>query len=116
MTDMNRRETGSRYEKQAAVFLEQKGYEILEMNFRCRRGEIDLVARDGEYLVFVEGKYRADLRCGRPAEAVTPAKIQRIRTAALYYLTVRCGGRELPCRFDVVEILGGHVNHIKNAF
>ena len=83
MTDMNRRETGSRYEKQAAVFLEQKGYEILEMNFRCRRGEIDLVARDGEYLVFVEVKYRADLRCGRPAEAVTPAKIQRIRTAAL---------------------------------
>ena len=63
---MNRRETGSRYEKQAAVFLEQKGYEILEMNFRCRRGEIDLVARDGEYLVFVEVKYRADLRCGRP--------------------------------------------------
>ena len=62
MTDMNRRETGSRYEKQAAVYLEQKGYEILEMNFRCRRGEIDLVARDGEYLVFVEVKYRADLR------------------------------------------------------
>ena len=60
----NKRMEGSRYEKLAARYLEQKGMDILELNYRCRTGEIDIIARDGEYLVFVEVKYRKTKRAG----------------------------------------------------
>lgn len=56
----NRRRTGADYEKAAGYYLEQLGYEVLQYNYRCRSGEIDIVARDGEYLVFCEVKYRSD--------------------------------------------------------
>lgn len=60
---------GTAYEKLAGAYLEQQGYEILEYNYRCRMGEIDIVARQGGYLVFVEVKYRADNTAGNPLEA-----------------------------------------------
>ncbi len=55
----NKRQTGAAYEEQAARFLLEQGYQILERNYRCRQGEIDVIARDGSYLVFVEVKYRS---------------------------------------------------------
>lgn len=111
----NKRKTGSRYEDMAAAFLKGRGYEILERNYHDRGGEIDLVARDGEYLVFVEVKYRKNARNGYPEEAVGPLKQKHIRHTAQYYL-YHHDLKEIPCRFDVVSILGEEIRLIKNAF
>lgn len=112
----NNRETGSRHELQAAACLTEQGYVILEKNYRCRTGEIDLIARDGSYLVFAEVKYRKDGGSGDPAEAVDLKKRQRIIGAARYYLLTHGYGDDIPCRFDVIAILGGEVRLIKDAF
>ena len=101
---MNKRKTGTEYEELAARWLTGKGFEILEKNYRCRIGEIDLIARDGRYLVFVEVKYRAGEKAGDPSEAVN------------WYLRQKRIPEDMPCRFDVVSILGSEIYHIKNAF
>lgn len=112
----NKRELGSRYEKQAAAFLEQKGLRILERNFYCRSGEIDLIAREGRYLVFVEVKYRHTQESGWACAAVDRRKQRAISRTAQFYL-VRYGyGMDTPCRFDVVAIDGGKLQWIRNAF
>ena len=86
-------------------------------NFYSRLGEIDLIARDGRYLVFVEVKYRKNSACGTPLEAVTEGKQRRICRTALYYCSKKGYEDSVPCRFDVVAIEGEHgVRHIKNAF
>ncbi len=107
---------GTAYEKLAGVYLEQQGYEILEYNFRCRQGEIDIIARDGRYLVFVEVKYRADNAAGNPLEAVTAAKQRTISKVASYYCLTHGYGTYTPCRFDVAAILGEQIKVIQNAF
>ena len=112
----NKRETGSRHEEQAAAYLTGRGYRILEQNYRCRLGELDLIARDGRYLVFIEVKYRSSGRSGDPAEAVNPAKQGRIIRTARYYLMKQGYGTETPCRFDVVSILGDEIRLIRDAF
>ena len=75
----NKRAVGSRYEEETAAFLQKNGYRILEKNFRDRRGEIDLIAKDGRTLVFVEVKYRKNVRNGYPEEAVDTRKQKKIR-------------------------------------
>ena len=95
----NNRETGSYYERMAGVYLTEKGYEILEYNYRCR----------------LEVKYRADDRKGTPAEAVDYAKQRVISKSALYYMTVN-GIDEIPCRFDVVSIEDDRIILYQNAF
>ena len=74
--DLNKRNTGKRYESLAADYLQGQGLTIMERNYQDRTGEIDLIGRDGTFLVFVEVKYRRDMRSGDPAEAVTPRKQQ----------------------------------------
>ena len=113
----NKRQTGAYYEREAGCYLEQMGYEILEYNYRCRFGEIDIVAKDGEYVVFCEVKYRADGRKGNPLEAVDVRKQKVIFRCAMYYLTEH-HLEDVPCRFDVIGIQGkdGKVTYIKNAF
>lgn len=111
----NRRKTGSNYEKRAAEYLSSLGYEILEMNYRCRSGEIDIVALDGNYLVFVEVKYRTDTYAGFPEEAVTAKKQRTISRVAAYYCLSH-GLTDRSCRFDVVAFLGEEVRLIRNAF
>ena len=107
---------GLAYEQKAAEYLEKKGFQILERNYYTRCGEIDLIVRDGAYLVFVEVKYRASQRGGHPLEAVDARKQRRLRRAAALYL-LRCGYPEnTPCRFDVVGILGEEIFHVENAF
>ena len=111
----NNRETGGNYEQAAGFYLEQHGFQILEYNYRCRIGEIDIVAKDGENLVFCEVKYRADQRRGNPLEAVDARKQRKIFQTAMYYMTERHLG-DVPCRFDVVGIEGTKIQLIKNAF
>lgn len=108
--------TGLYYETQAAVFLEKQGYQILERNFRCPAGEIDLIAKEGEYLCFVEVKYRSERETGTPEEAVDAKKQKRISRAALYYLMKQGLGDTTPCRFDVVGIRPDGIRVTKNAF
>lgn len=111
----NTHEIGCSYERMAGKYLEQQGYRVLEYNFRCAKGEIDIIAKDGEYLVFCEVKYRKDDKNGNPLEAVTPAKQRKISHTAMYYLTTR-EMSEMPCRFDVIGIMGDKIKLIKNAF
>lgn len=117
----NKRQTGAYYEQAAARYLEQLGYEILEYNYRCRSGEIDIIAKDGAYVVFCEVKYRADSRKGDPLEAVDARKQNVIFRCAMYYLAEH-HLNDVPCRFDVIGIQGqdgsedAKVTYIKNAF
>ncbi len=113
---MNKRSLGADYEEMAARFLEENGMRILERNFRSRTGEIDMIAKDGRFLVFVEVKYRADCGMGSPLEAVDARKQKKIIQTAQYYLLKNGCGTDTPCRFDVVGIVGTDITHIKNAF
>jgi len=115
MTKQNKRETGSKYEKIAADYLTKEGYEILEMNYRCRNGEIDLIAKDGDYLVFCEVKYRSNSLKGHSLEAVDWKKQRRIIGCAQFYL-MKHALEEWPIRFDVVGIYGEEICLIKDAF
>ena len=102
----------------AEGYLAAKGYEILEKNFRSGHTEIDIIAKDGEYLVFVEVKYRRQLNFGRPIEAISRRKQLNLISCAYGYLA-REGLSDVPCRFDVVEVFGREwltINHIENGF
>ncbi len=112
---LNKREKGSFYEKEAGKYLEAHGYTILEYNYRCKAGEIDIVAKDGEYLVFCEVKYRKTNKKGNALEAIAFSKQKTLSKCALFYTTER-GLHYLPCRFDVVGIDGETFTLIKNAF
>jgi len=111
----NKRKIGSHYEKQAGTFLEQQGFEILEYNFRCRSGEIDIIARKNKQLVFCEVKYRRDDSKGSPLEAVGIKKQRTISKCAMYYTTVH-GLLYMEIRFDVIGIQGQELEWIPNAF
>ena len=112
---MTTSELGRWGEELAAGELEAKGFVILRRNFRCRQGEIDLIAEKRRTLVFVEVKRRTSQRYGRPAEAVTPDKQRHIvRTAMLYLQENR--RMDVAVRFDVIEVLPGGLRHIEAAF
>ena len=109
---------GTAAEDLALRYLEVRGLTLVMRNFRCRTGELDLIMRDGEHLVFVEVRSRRHARYGTPAESVTRTKQQRLlRAAALYLQRQRL---DLPCRFDVVAILHAEgepqVEWIRDAF
>ncbi|MCG3176389.1 MAG: hypothetical protein MOGMAGMI_01338 [Candidatus Omnitrophica bacterium] len=89
----------------AAHYLQARGYEILTRNYTCALGEIDLVARDGDCLVFVEVKTRRTELKGLPAEAVTPHKQRQVLRVARAYLQGLRSAGEANCRFDVVSVL-----------
>lgn len=109
---------GKRAEDAVANYLQKQGLLILERNKTYYVGEIDIVARDGETLVFVEVKYRKNMDFGAPYEAVTTSKQKKIIRAAQVYLQ---GYRIEPvCRFDVISVLGDVANprieHLRDAF
>lgn len=112
------REAGDRGEAMAAEYLRENGYEILASQFRCRFGEIDLIARRGDILCFVEVKLRSDRRFGLPRDFVTTAKQRRIRTTATFYMTRH--DPDLCARFDVAEVYDDEtpprIEYIENAF
>lgn len=113
---MNKRRKGARWEEKAAIYLTDMGYRIIEMNYRCKAGEIDIIARDNGYYVFAEVKYRSSNEYGNPLEAVTPAKQRRIRRVAQVYLLEHGISMYVNCRFDVIGILNGEITLIKDAF
>lgn len=113
---MNRRLKGTEWEEKAADYLADMGYRILQMNYKCRIGEIDIIARDGGYYVFAEVKYRNSDEYGSPFEAVTPAKQRRIRRVAQMYLLEHGISMYVNCRFDVIGILNGEITLLKDAF
>lgn len=120
MTQNNKREVGALYEQLAGQYLEQQGYKILQYNYRCPIGEIDIIAREEEYLVFCEVKYRKTAKQGMPQEAVTIKKQKTISKCAQYYLMKHPFGMT-SVRFDVVAIDGSKnqgetVTLIRNAF
>src|SRR5690606_40402414 len=100
-------------------YLQTEGYRILERNYRCRFGEIDLIARDGSVLAFIEVKTRRSRVFGAPALAVTPRKQRHIIKVAQLYLAQK-GSEQAVCRFDVVTIEldrdRPRIEIIKNAF
>lgn len=114
--DCSNRELGSRYESIAASYLEEYGYQIIERNYRSKRGEIDLIALDGRTLVFIEVKYRSELKKGSPLEAVDWKKQRQICRTAQVYMMERQVSQERACRFDVVGILGEEITLMQNAF
>ena len=110
---------GNEGERTTAAYLIERGYHILERKFRCRGGEIDLIALDGATVVFVEVKLRRSLARGAPIEAVTPVKESRVRKAAQVYLAY--SGRVFTrIRFDVVSVMKSgkktDITHLKAAF
>ena len=113
---MNKRQLGTDYEILACKYLEDKGYKIIERNYRCYKGEIDIIAKDGDYIVFVEVKYRTKNSFGYSAEAVNVHKQQIIYKVAQNYLCRYYKNIEPPCRFDVIAIDDMNINHIFNAF
>ena len=104
---------GARAETLAREYLERRGLRCLACNFRCRRGEIDLVMRDGEELVFVEVRYRRAGSWGDAAATVTRAKQRRIIAAANHYL--HRYRLDCPCRIDVLAMDGDSIDWIVNA-
>jgi putative endonuclease len=104
----------------ALKYLVRKKYQIIETRCRLFRGEIDIIARDGPTLVFIEVKMRTSDTYGRPEESVTPAKQAQIRKVALGYLHARRLG-DADCRFDVISIrqrgaADFAIEHFRNAF
>lgn len=96
-------------------FLKKKGYKILETNFKTKFGEIDIIAKDQNIIVFVEVKRRETLKYGRPIEAIDYRKEAKIKMAAEYYLN-KTKNYDADVRFDVIEIVGEEISHIENAF
>lgn len=106
---------GASAEADATGALLAAGYQIVERNFVCRAGELDIVARDGDVLVFVEVRSRADGAHGHAAEMVSPGKRARVTRVARIYLEARAPVFD-ECRFDVVAVTGDVIDIIKDAW
>jgi putative endonuclease len=118
-TDNTTRKVGEEAERLAQRFLEQKGLTLINRNYHCRRGEIDLIMRDGNFLVFIEVRYRKNDIYGSAAESVTKQKQRRLLASAGYYLQNEKLYENISCRFDVITVSGQYnpqIEWIKDAF
>ena len=117
---MDRRALGQWGEDLAVRHLQAQGFEVLDRNWRCREGELDIVARDGRALVFVEVKARSGVGYGEPAEAVTRLKARRIHGLATRWLAEQRPEGKWDLRFDVISVLRTRdlpeVRHLRGAF
>jgi len=115
---MKRRDTGILGEKLAKDFLSKKGYRILETNYRCPEGEIDIIARKRDFLVFIEVRTKTSLEFGTPEESITPAKMARLRATASHFrqthdnvpplwridmVAVELDQKKKPSRIELIE-------------
>jgi len=120
---MSNKILGNYGESLAQQYLQERGYRILEKNFRNKLGEIDLIALDGKTVCFVEVKTRHSVEQGQPYEAINSWKIRKLSQMATYYLKHKCHSLEILSRFDVISIVydknnfpSPSIQHIKNAF
>ena len=104
---------GEGWEQHALAYLQRQGLQLVESNFRCKAGEIDLILRDGDALVFVEVRQRQSRTHGGAAASITQAKIRRLVRAAQTYL-LRFP-RVPPCRFDIIAIDGDKLDWLRDA-
>lgn len=109
---MTKKEFGLFGEEKAAEYLKKKGYRILERNFSCKLGEVDIIARRGDTISFIEVKTRSSFLYGSPGEAVGKTKMSHIKRVAEIYIRQK-NLYPLKVSFDVMEVM---FNHIKNAF
>lgn len=114
------REFGEQMENIALQYLQNQGLRLLERNFQCYSGEIDLIMRDRIQVIFVEVRHRAHAKYGSALESITPAKIQKVTKAATYYLQRKKWLYTVSSRFDVVAMDGDpikpSINWVKNAW
>lgn len=121
MYEDNRKDTGRTGESIALSFLQKQGYTVVEKNFRCKFGEMDIIAENDDQLVFIEVRSCRSLNSGLPQESLNYFKKKRLTQIALFYLTSHNLGN-LSCRFDVVAVLFdaarrvSSIDLIKNAF
>ena len=113
---INKRTVGAEYEDMAAEYLKKQGFRIIERNFACRTGEIDLIAEENDCISFVEVKYRTRKGQGSPLEAVTGLKQRKNSRTAAYWLLKNRKPEDTACRFDVVGIEPEGITLIRNAF
>lgn len=113
---MNRRNIGSFYEERAENYLIEHDFTIIEKNFRCKIGEIDVIAIKDGILRFIEVKYRKDTEYGYALSAVTRQKQRKIKNAAMWFLNAHSQYNDIPCSFDVIAIQGEHIEYIFNGF
>lgn len=112
-----KRRLGFAGERRAARFLKKNGYKIAERNFRCKAGEVDIIASKGGTLAFIEVKTRTSDSFGAPNEAVDNERRRRYVSAANFYFYVKnLRMDDYTVRFDIIEVTEGGVNHIENAF
>ena len=112
---MNNKLKGAIGENQAADYVKKLGFKVLERNFTTKIGEIDIIAQDKNYIVFIEVKKRTSLEYGRPSEAVNYFKQTKIKQVSQIYLQ-KNNKLNSYVRFDVLEILDNEINYILNAF
>lgn len=105
------RDRGRQAEQLACHYLQAQGLRLIQRNYRCRLGEIDLVMEDGECLVFIEVRCRRNERFGNAIDSITPTKQARLIAAAQHYLQRTGGTHNQPCRFDAVGITPGQGDH-----
>lgn len=112
--DAKNKKLGKDGEKQAVKYLKKNRYKILEKNYKTRFGEVDIIAKKGDVVAFIEVKTRLSDIFGTPAQAVTAERRRKYFLAAKYYFA----GEITDCtvRFDIIEIFRGQLNHIENAF
>lgn len=113
---LRKQELGRKGEQAAAAWYLNRGFAVLDRNWRCREGELDLVLARGDELVFCEVKTRTSTRFGTPLEAVTAAKQRRLRTLGLRWLAAHHRGQHWRFRFDVAAVSGDEVLVVENAF
>lgn len=111
-------ELGKKGEQLAVDFLEQKGYAILERNYRFNKAEVDIIAKTGDILAIIEVKTRSTTDFGNPQDFVKPKQIQRLVTAVNEYVNINA--LDLEVRFDIIAIIKKHktfkIEHLENAF
>ena len=114
--EKNQRAVGAYNEEIAAAYLRKQGLAVIERNYRVRTGEIDIIAKDGEYLVFCEVKYRSSKEAGGARYSISADKQRQIARVAKIYMAQKHISPETFCRFDCVLIDGKEIEYIKNAW
>ena len=110
----NSRQVGYRGETLSIEWLKENGYKFIQRNYRCKAGEIDIIARDKDELCFIEVKTRSNLSFGMPQEAVNSRKLKKMMKAAQFYMKCK-NMKETRFRFDVVAVHDG-ITHFKNIY